>query len=201
MNFLHFLSTCDLNRPTPEILLDLLWLNTGKHLPADLTTVGAPVMVPQSDAADDTTVQASLLFTGDAAVEFADLNSVTYCRIPLCWLTRDQVMHFDQPYPFTTLDVLDQINLRLGVQLDVQDVVDHTYTSAEDVFALEAHPDSPVWCNTPYPQKGPFYQRRFIAELPVLVMPAPAGAATCEPNDFLFSYQDPSYTPDPDFIF
>lgn len=205
MKLQHFLSTCDLARPAADIALDLVCMAGEFSLTAEQVTLGVPELPEDRvDLADDTTVWLPLTLDPSVAADFPGLTGVRYRRIPLSWVTQNRVLRFRHAYPFSTLDVLSELNAQLGTQFTTDDVVDRTYTSEEDIFFLEVKPESLVWCNTPYPHLGPYYASSSDQTPPPTLVTPPApddGEEVWIPGQTDFSFDLSPYTPNTNFTF
>jgi hypothetical protein len=91
MKLIQFLATCDLQRPSEEILLDLLWLATGLRFPAGQFTLGVQDLPDNPvDAADDTTAWMPITLDPEIAAELGGASppAAVSPRLPVHHLRR-----------------------------------------------------------------------------------------------------------------
>lgn len=134
-------------RPAKEILLDLVHVFLEYEIPIDKITFGKASALdqrPEVPTDPDTFVQAEI--AQDYDYRFPGANGFLYRRIPLGMATVNQGLEIYAPdFPFTTWDVLDQINRFMNLALLPEDVINETYDLGSVVFLLQADPGSWNW--------------------------------------------------------
>lgn len=137
------------NRPSEEILRDLLYVGNGIRLDPSGIRVGIPKALdlrPDIDSDENTFIE--LHVDPDLDQRFAGHNGLLYRRVTLAEVP------FPEPppstirvpaYPFKTSDILEEINRYFGTQLTVNDIVDRVYLEDGDPLILTIHPDSLVY--------------------------------------------------------
>lgn len=202
MKLHQFLVACNFNRPAAEILADLIWLSTKYRVSLPHTVFLSPRPLDQRpDMVDDTNTYITAQIDPNWDAEFPGDNGFLYYRVPLAWVTQGKTLVITHALPYSTHEVLDEVNAQLELQLTSQDVLDQQYTDEQQSFELVAAPQSLVWCNAAYPDLGPYDLRWLdILSLNGLVYTVP-GSEEGLGGNFNFSSQDDGYTPDPNFSF
>mgnify|MGYP001070252121 CR=1 FL=1 len=135
-----------INKTSRSILLDLIYASLGARLLPDDITWGEPEAYepyPDDDFKRDTRLQ---LIASDDAKYVKGRKSVTYRRLRLAQLESvSQNVVTSRGFPFSTYEVLDQLNLIYGVMLEEDDVYDIQYTHMAGPFVLRAKPGSLAW--------------------------------------------------------
>lgn len=141
----------DYNRPSDQIVFDLIFYATGTALDKDAIVFGIPkgfTPHPGDSLKRDTRLGISLLRNPDSRMR--GTVEVTYCRLKL----EDFIPEFeDAPIevislPFTAYQVLPQINARYGLSLAESDIEDAVFTEASATYAIKARPESLAWTGT-----------------------------------------------------
>lgn len=135
-----------INKTSRSILLDLIYASLGTRLLPDDITWGTPEAFepyPDDDFKRDTRLQ---LLASEDAKYVRGRKSVTYRRLNLVDLEPvSQNVVTSRGFPFSTYEVLDQLNLIYGVMLEEDDVYDLQYTHMAGPFVLRAKPGSLAW--------------------------------------------------------
>lgn len=135
-----------INKTSRSILLDLIYASLGARLLPDDITWGVPEAFepyPDDDFKRDTRLQ---LIASEDAKQVRGRKSVTYRRLRLASLEPvSQNVVTSRGFPFSTYEVLDQLNLIYGVMLEEDDVYDIYYTDMAGPFILRAKPGSLAW--------------------------------------------------------
>ena len=152
MTLLELILQYQLNRPGIEILLDLISIyNQGYRLEPHQVEFGDPQdLDTRPDILDDT--NSFIPAEVDASVDSRLVPGNTgflYARLPLGVLKKDKEYDIDPlPVPFSTYQILDQINDQYNTQLTEDDLEDTEYVSMDDWFYIHAKPSSKVWIGT-----------------------------------------------------
>lgn len=137
----------DYERPSEVILRDLIYVYNGVRLPEFHTKFGEPRPVdqrPEIKVDENTFIPIAVDEEIDA--RFDDIAGLMYRRTPINEVADDILILIDvSGFPFTLYEVLDQINVRLRLQLTEADVYDQTITSAEEPIRLKLKPGSQVF--------------------------------------------------------
>lgn len=150
MNLINFIKAKGLHRTTTEIALDLVYAATGQHFPADKIALLLPQAVDvrkDIDTDANTYVPVVVEEVFDARYRSLPEDGFLYRRIPLSILNSTGVSGVVLPevFPFTTHDILNDINAALNTQLSTNDVLNDEYTSPTDTIQVRAHPESLAW--------------------------------------------------------
>lgn len=141
----------DYNRPSEQILLDLLFYTSGSAIPEGSLVFGTPTTFGpfQNDPFQrDTRVRVSVASSPSARMR--GTVTLQYARL---WLD-DFIPEFEQipievaTLPFTTYQILPMLNARYGLQLAEADVENDTFEVAAPTYAIRAKPSSLVWQGT-----------------------------------------------------
>lgn len=150
MNLINFIKVRGLHRTTVEIALDLIYAATEQQFPVEKIDLWIPRAI---DVRPDLETDPNTFIGADVDGEYDDRygpptdDGFLYRRLPLSILLRPANLDIDLPetFPFTTHDILPQLNIALNAQLTVNDVLNDEYTSIEDVLQVRAHPQSLAW--------------------------------------------------------
>lgn len=135
-------------KPSEEIVRDLIWYSCGLRLPPEMITFGKPEPFepyPNDPIHRNTVVRTSGIIKKTRY--FKGSQIIRYCRLNLNEVANHQpnrTIVIDR-YPFTTYDILDQVNEIWGLMLSREDVIDTLYESHQADFVIRASPDSLVW--------------------------------------------------------
>lgn len=138
----------DYNRPSEQILLDLLFYTSGTAIPEGSLVFGTPATFGpyQNDPFKrDTRVRVSVAPSPSARMR--GTVTLQYARL---WLD-DFIPEFDQipitvaTLPFTAHEILPMLNARYGLQLSEADVENDSFGVAAPTYAIRAKPSSLVW--------------------------------------------------------
>ena len=138
------------NRPSEQILYDLLYYTGGAWLPKDSLSFGAPQPWGpiagdpyQRDTQLDVTVGpgAHPRQRGTATIRYRREDVGT---MPVLVDVPIEV----ESLPFTTHQLLPQLNLRYGLQLGPADLLNETFWGSVDGYSLHVAPGSLVWRGT-----------------------------------------------------
>lgn len=148
MSVFLFVLGQNFNRPAKEIALDLIYLHNRYKVPPPAIQFAPPKELDQRPEIEDDPNTYVLVnidrkvdarFTGYA-------NGFMYRRLPLAGIVGDPDYVIPSPaFPFTTHDILDQINEQLGTQFTEDDIEETTFTSTDDEPILRASGKSLVW--------------------------------------------------------
>lgn len=135
------------NRPAEQILYDLLFYTGGAWLPKDSLSFGEPRPLgpfPGDPYQRDTILEVTV---GPAASDRQRGSvSIRYAKLNLG--EQPQVVEGDvqvTSFPFTSHQLLPQLNALYGLQLDVVDLVNVVYREPSAEYAVQADPKSLVW--------------------------------------------------------
>lgn len=140
-----FLPRQSLKKPSEEIVRELIYFTNGVKFDSRDVTFGAPEVYPI--AGFDTIERNTRLtvspgnisgFSGDRIVFYRRLDLKDITPVSLNSITIFEL-------PVSTHQLLDQINLRYGLSLSVDDVQDVMYPSTQGPFPLIAKASSLVW--------------------------------------------------------
>lgn len=148
MSILQFMQTYNFNRPEKEILCDLIYISNQYKLTPSVVEFGEVMELDQRpDIEDDPNsyIEAEVNPSFDFRMKPGETGFL-YHRLPLSGLrTVEDTVIIPPALPFTTYDILDQINRQLGIELTEDDLVDVQYTSLDGDFVITAKPGSKVW--------------------------------------------------------
>lgn len=134
-------------KPSEEIIRDLIWFSNGFRVPNDVVTFGNPVSFtpyPGDSIRRDTRVTLTGKITNTRY--FQGSTTVFYRRLTFQELTvLDNKPIVVTNFPFTTWQILDQLNERYGIMLEKSDVFNIVYETMEGPFKVVARPESLVW--------------------------------------------------------
>jgi hypothetical protein len=144
----------DIGKARKEVLLDLIYESTEQRIPIEKIKFGTPRKVdPRLDEKLDHNTFIPVYVDPEFDSRYGTADSGFLYRRRM--IVEDNALVIDlsnvQPFtlPFRIGDVLDQINTYLGYDLHADDIINHQYTSLEDVEAngvkLEAHDGSLLW--------------------------------------------------------
>ena len=149
MTLLELILKYQLNRPGIEILLDLISIyNQRYRLEPHQVQFGDPQdLDTRPDILDDTNSFIPAVVDSNVDSRLVpDNTGFLYARLPLGILKKDKEYDIDPlPVPFSTYQILDQINDQYACQLTEDDLEDTVYTSMDDWFNIYAKPTSKVW--------------------------------------------------------
>lgn len=144
----------DVGKTREQVLMDLIYEATNQRIPLDKVRFGLPLAAdPRKDLATDpnTFIPCRVDQQYDDRY-WAEGSGFLYRR--RCIRNHSEAGDFKQvrpiTLPFKITDVLPQINAVLPYPIQAEDVVNHEYTTLEQVYAgvtLEAHPTSLLWIN------------------------------------------------------
>lgn len=148
MSLFDFVMTYDFDRPEAEILCDLVYMaNQYKLQPSAVQFLDVKALDPRPAIEDDPNSYISAIVSKDYDYRMVvGETGFLYTRIPLAAL-RPLPNTTIQPlvFPFSTYDVIDQINRHLGTRLTTDDLEDTVYTTLNNDFTIQAKPTSKVW--------------------------------------------------------
>ena len=147
MELFYIMNGRDFNKPSKELALEQIYETYQIKLPATRVRLGIPrVADPRVDVLNDPNTFVPAKVDRDYNTLFQGQPGFVYLRLQLSDVPGAQGLLIDPlTYPFSTLDLLPQINTQLGTQLTGEDVVNETFTSLHASFELTAHPHSLVW--------------------------------------------------------
>lgn len=135
------------NRPSEDILRDLIFIYNDIRLPKFHTTFGLPRALdqrPEIGLDENTFIPIDVESQIDS--RFDDVAGMMYRRTPIHEIADETLILVEvSGFPFQLYDVLDQINARLELQLTEADVYDQTIEEATDQIRLKMKPESQVW--------------------------------------------------------
>jgi len=142
-----FLPPYSLNKPSEEIVRELIYFTNGVRFGKEDVSFGAPKvveMVPYDGVLRNT----QLSVFGNKQYGYSNERVIYYGRLSLASLVAKSANPIIiRRMPCYTYDILDQINFHYGVQLSEEDVQNVYYASVAGPFPLIAKPDSLVWIN------------------------------------------------------
>lgn len=148
MAIFEFIMTYNFDRPDEEIVCDLINIANGYKLYPAVVQFGVPqVFDPRRDVDEDinTYIPAVVDPSFDQRM-VPDETGFLYTRVPLAALRLVENIKIVPPsLPFSTYDVLDQINVQLKTRLTEEDLENTEYTTLDDDFIIRAKPTSKVW--------------------------------------------------------
>lgn len=148
MSIFNFIMTYDFKRPNPEIVCDLIYIAVGYRLETWAVKFGkTKELDPRPDIEDDPNsyIPAKVDPKFDYRMKPGNTGFV-YMRVPLAAIRPvDDELIQPLAIPFTTYDILPQINKQLGLALTRDDLENIEYTTMDDDFKIVAKPDSMVW--------------------------------------------------------
>lgn len=148
MSIFQFILTYDFDRPEKLVICDLIYVSNKYRLQPPQVEFGLPKELDQRpDIEDDPNsyIDAVVNPKYDHRMVPAETGFL-YRRIPLAALRpADEHSIIPPAVPFTTYDILDQINAQFGVQLTEDDLENIEYTDMEDAFIIRAKPTSKIW--------------------------------------------------------
>lgn len=136
------------NKPTEELLSDLIFATNGFRLPTTGVTYGTPVSTITSTSAasqPNTSITVSIAWT--QGIQNWGEQTFYYMRPTLAnqiGVAGAQPIAINS-YPIDAWTLLPQINAYYGLQLTQADVLDTFYTSSAGPFILTAAPDSLIF--------------------------------------------------------
>lgn len=134
------------DRPTAEILMDLIYQFNKYRVPLEHIAFGLPSpldIYPGIENDENTFVPVTVNESYDD--RFDGSNGFMYRRISLTELTEDMSVTFDLPeFPFRMSTILPQLNQKFHAQLTVGDIDDVLVTGMRDLV-LRANQYSLVW--------------------------------------------------------
>lgn len=134
----------DVNKPSLELLRDLIFNLNGIRLPEYGVTFGPVIALDQRpDIECDENTQVAFHVDPSIDDRFIGNTGLLYRRLRLNELsqipdTKIKVSRF----PFQVYDILPQINAAYGTQLTEDDVINDTYNSVNPPWYLRAKPSS-----------------------------------------------------------
>lgn len=143
----------DIGKTREQVLLDLIYEATGERIPLDKVKFGKPREIDKrKDLEHDpnTFIPARIDPKYDARYAQQGDDGFLYRRRDLEKHSKGAVFNEIKPLflPFKVSDILDQINACLPYPVGASDLIDHKYTTIEQVEAgvhLQAHPESLLW--------------------------------------------------------
>lgn len=148
MSIFNLVMACDFERPEIEILCDLIYHSTGYRLsPSRVVFQDPQVLDPRLDVEDDvnTYIPARVDPKFDSRL-VPGKTGFLYTRLPIGAVIVDDMVPITPPeFPFTTLDILDQINDQLKLNLTADDIENKTYTSPDEDFVISTNAKSKIW--------------------------------------------------------
>jgi hypothetical protein len=145
----------DVGKSREQVLLYLIYEATGESIPLEKVKFGKPSEVdPRKDLDLDpnTFIPAQIDVHYDKRF-WVQGSGFLYRRRCIINHTQDSDLESVTPVhlPFKISELLDQINAVMPYPIAVSDIVDHEYTTIEEVYAgitLEAHPESLLWVHS-----------------------------------------------------
>jgi hypothetical protein len=143
----------DVGKTNEQVLMDLLYEATGQRIPLDKVKFGKPREIDKRKDLDfdpNTFIPARINKQYDARYS-AEGSGFMYRRRNILNHTGDCDFSRVAPptLPFTMLDILDQINECMPYPIKPEDIINHKYTTLEEVetsgVRLDAHPESLLW--------------------------------------------------------
>lgn len=137
------------NRPSLDILHELVHVFLEEIIPKNKLYFGTARLLDQRPLLltdPDTFVQAEI--EPDYDYRFPGENGFLYRRIPVTAWVGNALELMAPEFPFTTYDVLEQINRKYSLQLSEDDVVNTEYDFGDSLFTLQMHPESYCWFGT-----------------------------------------------------
>lgn len=138
----------DYNRPSAQILHDLLFYTSGTAIAAESLVFGKPETFGPFDGdrfKRDTRVRVSV--AESAQTRMRGMVTLHYARLFLDDFVpkHEQTLIEVATLPFTTYQILPMLNARYGLALDVDDVEDTVFTEDTPTFRMVAKASSLVW--------------------------------------------------------
>lgn len=132
----------DYNRPSLEVLRDLLYESNEYVPPEHHTTFGWPTALDQRpELPNDPNTFIPMTVEKQEDDRFSDKAGLMYRRTPFAEVLRGPgEVPILKNFPFKLYDVLDQLNAWFDVQLTPDDVYDQSFTDASQVFQLRFKP-------------------------------------------------------------
>lgn len=143
----------DLGKDKIDLLTDLLYESTGARIPKDKIKYGKPQVLdtkPDDLFDPNTFVPVIIDMAYDARYPFFRDSGFMYRRRSIVEHFKDVDLKSVAPpfYPFRTSDIIDQLNEKLKYPVDMDDLVEIEYKTAEDWedgIRIQAHPESYLW--------------------------------------------------------
>lgn len=156
----QFIAAHDFQRPDKEILVDLIRIYTDETLSLKNTKFGEPQdidLVEKITTDEDTFVP--VVVENNARFSEEEENGFFYKRLDLSILFPYPGVDITPPHwPFSTHQVLDQINAQLRVQFTESDIVNEWIYEGATTFLLKAHVLSLIWVGVAILRIGPYVE-------------------------------------------
>ncbi len=145
----------DVGKPREEVLMDLIYEETGNRIPLDKVNFGKPKEVDQRpDLKFDSNTFIPARINPQYDTRFAAPGcGFMYRRRPIAQHCAecDPFVVMPAVLPFKVWDVLGQINEYLPYPIGQDDVINTEYTELAELtngLLLKAHPESLLWCGS-----------------------------------------------------
>lgn len=142
----------DIGKTKEEILIDLLYEATGKRIPLNKIKHGVPF---ELDVRKDLKTDPNTYIPVKVDQEYddrysSDTSGIMYRRRNIAQHCENCTFITVKPstLPFNISSYLDRINENLPYPIDLEDIVDHTYSTLDEIengVLLEATPSSLLW--------------------------------------------------------